>query len=229
MHGHAMNPPPPSPQDLLACIGDLSRYRLVLALRQGARCVTDLASEVGLSQSCTTRHLQALERRRVLRRSREGKRVVYRLSHDEPALGPLLAWALGGGEGGRRGAVGHPEDAADGLDPVAADAGGGVPGDTSPRRAPRGKLTQRERGARAGSGAASLSTGQSPSRRAVENLSRTGAFSDSGGLPDPRGSVLAPETPGANREVTESTTGPDQREQSGRPLRRRDELEDYLL
>lgn len=78
----------------MACIGDASRFRLVQALLGGARCVTDLAGEVGLSQSCTTRHLQALERRRVVCGARDGKRVMYRLCHDEPALGPLLDWAL---------------------------------------------------------------------------------------------------------------------------------------
>lgn len=78
----------------MACIGDASRFRLVEALLAGARCVTDLATEVGLSQSCTTRHLQALERRRVVCGARDGKRVMYRLCHEEPALGPLLVWAL---------------------------------------------------------------------------------------------------------------------------------------
>jgi ArsR family transcriptional regulator len=84
----------PSPQILMACLGDASRFRLVEVLIAGARCVTELAAEVGLSQSCTTRHLQALERRKVVVGTREGKRVMYRLRSDEPALDPLLAWAL---------------------------------------------------------------------------------------------------------------------------------------
>lgn len=78
----------------MACLGEESRFRLVKALTGGPRCVTDLASEVGLSQSCTTRHLQALERRRIVRGARSGKRVMYGLREDEPALGPLLSWAL---------------------------------------------------------------------------------------------------------------------------------------
>jgi ArsR family transcriptional regulator, arsenate/arsenite/antimonite-responsive transcriptional repressor len=94
MHRRAMKSPDPSPQILMACIGDASRFRLVRALLGGARCVTDLAGEVGLSQSCTTRHLQALERRRVVCGARDGKRVLYRLCHEQTTLGPLLAWAL---------------------------------------------------------------------------------------------------------------------------------------
>ncbi len=78
----------------MACLGEESRFRLVQALIGGARCVTDLASEVGLSQSCTTRHLQALERRRLVSGRRDGKRVLYRIRDDDPGLMPLLRWAL---------------------------------------------------------------------------------------------------------------------------------------
>jgi DNA-binding transcriptional ArsR family regulator len=96
----------PAARALMACLGEHSRFRLVQALIPGPRCVTDLAAEVGLSQSCTTRHLQALERGSVVRRSREGKRVLYRIRDDQPDLVPLLGWALrvhGSGTGaGRR-------------------------------------------------------------------------------------------------------------------------------
>lgn len=104
----------PSTRMLMACIGDASRFRLVQALLGGARCVTDLAGEVGLSQSCTTRHLQALERRRVVCGARDGKRVMYRLCHEEPSLGPLLAWALdpaAAGPGGRFKSMAKPRPA----------------------------------------------------------------------------------------------------------------------
>ena len=78
----------------MACLGEASRFRLVQILMGGARCVTELASEVGLSQSCTTRHLQSLESRRVVSGRREGKRVLYRIRDDDPGLLPLLEWAL---------------------------------------------------------------------------------------------------------------------------------------
>lgn len=94
MHRGAMISQEHLQQNIMACLGDASRFRLVQALGEGSRCVTDLAVEVGLSQSCTTRHLQALERRRVVCRARAGKRVLYRLCQ-EPSLAPLLAWALG--------------------------------------------------------------------------------------------------------------------------------------
>jgi hypothetical protein len=79
----------------MACLGEPSRYRLVKALIGGPRCVTDLAAEVGLSQSCTTRHLQALERRNVVRGTRDGKRVLYAIQRDRDDLMPLIGWAMG--------------------------------------------------------------------------------------------------------------------------------------
>lgn len=94
MHTHAMNDSRAAAQVLMACLGEESRFRLVQALIGGARCVTDLAAEVGLSQSCTTRHLQSLERRRVVSGTRDGKRVLYRIREDDPGLLPLLGWAL---------------------------------------------------------------------------------------------------------------------------------------
>jgi DNA-binding transcriptional ArsR family regulator len=81
-----------SPRDLMACVGEPSRFHLVQLLGGGARCVTDLARAVGLSQSCTTRHLQVLQRSHIVSRTRAGKRVMYDLIRDEPGLAQLLAW-----------------------------------------------------------------------------------------------------------------------------------------
>ncbi len=83
---------------LLSCLGVASRFRLVGALSAGERCVGDLALAVGLSQSCTTRHLQALERAGVVRSRREGRRVFFQLRTDR-GLDGLLRWALPVGEG----------------------------------------------------------------------------------------------------------------------------------
>jgi DNA-binding transcriptional ArsR family regulator len=83
---------------VLACLGVSSRFRLVRALAAADRCVGELAVEVGLSQSCTTRHLQALERVGLVKGRREGRRVRFRLRADAPGLSELLSWALSGGE-----------------------------------------------------------------------------------------------------------------------------------
>src|SRR5438445_13269330 len=96
MHINAMNAEPLRAQRMLACRGDESRFRVMLELSRGDRCVTDLARRVGLSQSCTTRHLQALEREGLVRGTRSGKKVFFSIS-GEPRVVALLAWALPGG------------------------------------------------------------------------------------------------------------------------------------
>jgi DNA-binding transcriptional ArsR family regulator len=78
---------------LMSCLGDPSRFRLVRTLLERERCVTELAAAVGLSQSCTTRHLQALQREGLVRGKRDGKRVMFRLCLDEPRASALLRWA----------------------------------------------------------------------------------------------------------------------------------------
>jgi DNA-binding transcriptional ArsR family regulator len=87
-----MNQPAARSRHLLACLGDPSRFRIVLSLLESDRCVTELAGEVGLSQSCTTRHLQFLEREGIVRGDRQGKRVMFRLRSDRPRVLDLLAW-----------------------------------------------------------------------------------------------------------------------------------------
>ena len=87
-----MNQPAARSRHLLACLGDPSRFRIVLSLLEADRCVTELAGEVGLSQSCTTRHLQFLEREGIVRGDRQGKRVMFRLRSDRPRVRELLAW-----------------------------------------------------------------------------------------------------------------------------------------
>jgi DNA-binding transcriptional ArsR family regulator len=82
-------------QRYLACVGDPSRFRILVALARGEECVTELARQVGLSQSCTTRHLQALRGAGVVDSDRRGKQVYFRLESESGSLHPVLSWALG--------------------------------------------------------------------------------------------------------------------------------------
>ena len=70
----------------LACLGPISRFRLALELLVGGRCVSELAAAVGLSQSCTTRHLQCMQRAGLVSRRRAGKRVVFALAPEATGL-----------------------------------------------------------------------------------------------------------------------------------------------
>lgn len=92
----------------LACLSDPSRFSLVTMLADGPRCVTELASLVGLSQSCTTRHLQALLRESIVVAERRGKRVVYALRREGRDVHPVLRWACEPVEGRPEGGVPNP-------------------------------------------------------------------------------------------------------------------------
>jgi DNA-binding transcriptional ArsR family regulator len=63
----------------LAVLAPPKRFQLMLLLLTGPdRSVSQLARAVRLSQSCTTRHLQALARVGLVKGTRDGKRVVFR-------------------------------------------------------------------------------------------------------------------------------------------------------
>lgn len=125
MHRHAMKNRHETACRRLACLGDGSRFRLMLALLEARRCVSELAMEVGLSQSCTTRHLQALGREGLVSRERDGRRVCYRASLEEPEVASLLALAMGGVVAGKPSAAGR-DRAAPSRSRRASEAGTGA-------------------------------------------------------------------------------------------------------
>lgn len=84
---------------LLASLGAPSRFRIALCLLEGDRCVGDLATAIGLSQSCTTRHVQALERNGVVRSRRDGKRVLVALELARAGLAEVLGMTAGPADG----------------------------------------------------------------------------------------------------------------------------------
>ncbi len=81
---------------MLACLAVPSRFRLVRAIAEADRCVGELAISVGLSQSCTTRHLQALAREGLIEGRRDGKRVRFSLSAEAGDAERFLGLVLGG-------------------------------------------------------------------------------------------------------------------------------------
>lgn len=103
MHGDAMELRPPRLprlQDALATLAAPRRFDLlVLMLAGDDRSVSQLAEAVGLSQSCTTRHLQALARAGLVKGVRDGKRVVFRIAPRDGAARAVLASIAGGAPG----------------------------------------------------------------------------------------------------------------------------------
>ena len=82
-------------QRRLASLAVPSRFAIARCLLDGPRCVTELARAVGLSQSCTTRHLQALTSVGLVSRARAGKRVNFELRAEDPGAAELLHVVLG--------------------------------------------------------------------------------------------------------------------------------------
>jgi DNA-binding transcriptional ArsR family regulator len=69
-------------------LGDPTRVRLVDALSHGERCVCDLASLVGLSESAVSHQLRLLRAARLVRVRREGRHSYYSLD-DHHVIGLL--------------------------------------------------------------------------------------------------------------------------------------------
>src|SRR5262252_9139759 len=96
MHGHAMHNDPQALHQALAALAPPRRFELLVLLMAGVdRSVSQLAEAVGLSQSCTTRHLQALARAGLVKGVRDGKRVVFRIAPRDAAARVVLASVSG--------------------------------------------------------------------------------------------------------------------------------------
>ena len=66
--------------DRFKALGDPARLRILSALRQGERTVTELVSATGLSQANVSKHLALLLRLAFVRRRRSGPYTYYALA-----------------------------------------------------------------------------------------------------------------------------------------------------
>jgi ArsR family transcriptional regulator, lead/cadmium/zinc/bismuth-responsive transcriptional repressor len=74
--------------DVFKLLGDPTRVRLVDALVHGERCVCDLATLVGLSESAVSHQLRLLRAARLVRVRRAGRSAFYSLD-DHHVVGLL--------------------------------------------------------------------------------------------------------------------------------------------
>ncbi len=105
--------------ELFRALGDPVRFRIVQALFDRPRNVSDLVEIVGASQPNVSRHLKALRDCEVIRPSRKGKWIEYSLNDE--ALRAMREWLsdsavptprrrkAGAGVGGRTEAVAEVE------------------------------------------------------------------------------------------------------------------------
>ncbi len=78
--------------DVFAALGDLTRLRIVSALRERELCVCDLAATLGLTDSAISHHLRHLRQLGLVRPRRAGRLVYYAL--DDQHVSSLLSQAL---------------------------------------------------------------------------------------------------------------------------------------
>lgn len=79
-----------------AVLAEPMRLRLIQALFEGERNVTDLVEATGGTQANVSRHLQTLTAAHILARHKEGLQVFYRISDPTiPKLCELVCGSLG--------------------------------------------------------------------------------------------------------------------------------------
>ena len=193
--------------EALAALAPPTRFALLLLLASGIeRSVSQLASAVKLSQSCTTRHLQALERAGLVKGVRDGKRVVFRLLPRDAQAASVLASLPGGVDG----AFGPPVAAA----PARAISAG------SARPASRAAPPPGAAGAKRGP-VPRASSWTPPPAAHVPDAERAGRAAVA---PDPQAATESAQPPDESGNKSPSTSPA----ASPRPWPRQ-ELEDFLL
>lgn len=79
-------------------LGDESRLRALVAVKDGELCLCQIIEVLGLSPATVSKHMQVLERSGLVERTRRGKWRYYRLASGSknPAAKRALAWVLDG-------------------------------------------------------------------------------------------------------------------------------------
>ena len=74
--------------ELHKAMGDHTRMRILWHLTQKEYCVSDLAKEIGVTESALSHQLRALRIVRLVRSRKEGKKVIYSLQDEH------IRWVL---------------------------------------------------------------------------------------------------------------------------------------
>ena len=68
--------------ELFRTFGDTTRIKLLYALMDGDKCVADLTTSAGATQSAVSHQLRILKQMDLVRCRKEGKQVIYFLADD---------------------------------------------------------------------------------------------------------------------------------------------------
>ena len=89
------NPSADEVASVAGALSDLTRLRVLGALRAGELCVCQLTELAGLAPSTVSRHMSVLQGADLVESRKEGRWVYYRLPEQpEPTVEGALKWAL---------------------------------------------------------------------------------------------------------------------------------------
>lgn len=69
--------------DILKCLGQPTRLKIIEFLRAGERCVCEIFPAIGEEQSNTSRHLNMMQTSGILARRKDGLKIYYAIKHPE--------------------------------------------------------------------------------------------------------------------------------------------------
>ena len=68
--------------ELFKVFGDSTRIRILFALIEEERCVSDIAQSLAITQSAISHQLKILKQSKLVKSRRDGKQIYYALSDD---------------------------------------------------------------------------------------------------------------------------------------------------
>jgi ArsR family transcriptional regulator, arsenate/arsenite/antimonite-responsive transcriptional repressor len=77
-------------------LGDTSRVRILMALREGELCVCQITELLNLSPSTVSKHMSILDHARLVESRKDGRWVYYRLASEDatPLVSRTLTWMI---------------------------------------------------------------------------------------------------------------------------------------
>ena len=70
-------------EKFLKCIADNNRRLILWCLDSGEKCVNDIIELTNLEQTLVSFHLKALRGCGLIKRRRDGKKIMYRIGHQD--------------------------------------------------------------------------------------------------------------------------------------------------
>lgn len=66
--------------ELLKCVGNEIRYKILQLLKEKERCVSDIMKSLDKKQTLISHHLKSLHECGFVKKKKKGRKVIYRIS-----------------------------------------------------------------------------------------------------------------------------------------------------